>query len=130
MTLHGKVVSDAQMSLVQTSAGQTPLVTFYAQDDGLPYQKSRPLIIEVHFMKEVASHIFDYLKKGKEIVVFGFLRQKEEEPLSNPNQESIKYYISASKYYISADSINLCPKYIKKEEKNDINDSSCKTYKK
>lgn len=76
ITLHGKLVSDAQIFLVKTSAGEIPLVTFNAQDDGLPYQKSEPLIIEVHFLKAAASHIFDYLKKDKEIVVSGFLRQK------------------------------------------------------
>lgn len=110
ITLHGKIVSDAQISLIKTSAGEIPLVTFNAQDDGLPYQKSEPLIIEVHFLKEVASHIFDYLKKDKEIVVSGFLRQKKYVTLENPDQERIKYYISA-------EYITLCPKYIKKEDK-------------
>ena len=110
ITLHGKIVSDAQISLVKTSAGEIPLVTFNAPDDGLPYQQSEPLIIEVHFLKEVASHIFDYLKKDKEIVVSGFLRQKKYVTLENPDQERIKYYISA-------EYITLCPKYIKKEDK-------------
>ena len=109
ITLHGKLVSDAQIFLVKTSAGEIPLVTFNAQDDGLPYQKSEPLIIEVHFLKAAASHIFDYLKKDKEIVVSGFLRQKKYETLENPNQER-------SKYYISAEYVTLCPKYTKIEE--------------
>lgn len=99
ITLHGKLVSDAQKVLVETSAGQTPLVIFNVLDSGLPYQKSDPLIIEVHFLKEAASHIYDYLKKNKEIVVAGFLRQK-------------KY-----RYYISAEYVTLCPKYKTEETK-------------
>ena len=61
ITLHGKLVSDAQIFLVKTSAGEIPLVTFNAQDDGLPYQKSEPLIIEVHFLKAAASHILSLI---------------------------------------------------------------------
>lgn len=108
ITVHGKLVSDAQRFLVETAAGQTPLVTFNLLDSGLPYQKGEPLVIEVHFMKEVASHIYEYLKKDKEIVVMGFLRQKNYETSSK---------VEKSKYYISAEYVTLCPKYKTEESK-------------
>ncbi len=106
ITLHGKLTDDAHRFLVATSAGQTTLVTFNVLDSGLPYQKSEPLIIEVHFLKEVAGHIFDYLKKDKEVVICGFLRQKNYETSEN---------VARSKYYISAEYVTLCPKYTKME---------------
>lgn len=111
VTMHGKLVSDAEKILVQTSGGETPLITFPMVDTGLPYQKSDPLIIEVHFIKEVANHIVDHLKKNKEVVVSGYLRQK-------------KYILNGdlkTKIFISAEYVTLVPlfkDFKEKEAKN------------
>ena len=90
------------MTLVHTSNGETPLVKFAVIDTGLPYQKSEPMSIEVHFIKEAAAHIYDYLKKNKEVVIAGFLRQKK---YIAPNGEE------KEKKYISAEYVTLCPLY-------------------
>ncbi len=102
ITVHGKLIDDAQKFLITTSKGETPLVTFYVLDSGLPYQRGDPLIIEVHFIKEVASHIFKHLKKDKEIILSGFLKQKNYTTADG---------IDKGKYYISAEYVTLLPKY-------------------
>lgn len=122
ITLHGRVIEDAEMTLVKTSNGETPLVTFFVIDTGLPYQRSEPMSIEVHFIKEAATHIYGYLKKNKEVVITGFLRQKK---YIAPNGEE------KEKKYISAEYVTLCPLYKKENkqegyEKNDNNNSTDK----
>ncbi|WP_443739129.1 single-stranded DNA-binding protein [Treponema sp.] len=93
ITLHGKIVRDAESILVDNSGIQTPLVTFSFVDNGLPYQKNEPMFIEVHFMKEAAMHIFRFLKKGKEVIVTGCLRSKSF--VTKEGEQKQKYFISA-----------------------------------
>ncbi len=99
ITLHGKVVKDAESILVNNEGIETPLVVFSFVDNGTPYQKNKdPMFIEVHFMKEAAMHIFKYLKKGKEVIVLGCLRMKSYTTKEGEPRQ---------KYYISADSITF-----------------------
>ncbi len=93
ITLDGRITKDAITTLVNNSGVETPLVTFTFQDSGTPYQKSEPMFIEVHFMKEVAMHILPFLKKGKEITIFGCLRFKSF--ITSTGKTGQKYYISA-----------------------------------
>ena len=92
-TLHGRLAKDAAVTLVNSCGVETPLVTFSFIDGGLPYQKSEPMFIDVHFMKEAAMRIFDFLKKGKEVVVSGCLRSKNY--VTQAGEKKQKYYVSA-----------------------------------
>lgn len=93
ITLHGRLAKDATVTLVNSCGVETPLVTFSFIDGGLPYQKSEPMFIDVHFMKEAAMRIFDFLKKGKEVVVSGCLRSKNY--VTQAGEKKQKYYVSA-----------------------------------
>ncbi len=102
LTIHGKITEDANIVLVKTLSGEKPMVVFNILDSGLPYQKAEPMIIEVHFMEEAASHIFEYLKKNKEVFAIGHLRQKN--------------YITSqgeakSKFFVCAKYVGLIPLY-------------------
>ena len=107
--IEGKITKEASKVLVNNDGTETLLVTFTMLDTGLPYQKSSPMFIEVHFMKEAAFSIFPYLKKGKEILVFGCLRSKDFVTTSGEAKQ---------KYFISVDLIKLEGSSNKKEEKN------------
>ena len=91
--IEGKITKDATKVLVNNEGTETFLVTFTMLDTGLPYQKSSPMFIEVHFMKEAAFNIFPYLIKDKEIVVFGCLRSKDY--ITKTGEAKQKYFISA-----------------------------------
>lgn len=99
ITLHGKIIKDAAKTLVNNGGVETPLVTFSFQDSGTPYQKNEPMFIEVHFMKDVAMHILPFLKKGKEVEVFGCLRMKNHVTPSGEKKQ--KYFISAEYIILS-----------------------------
>ena len=102
ITLHGKIIKDATTTLINNAGIETPLVTFTFQDSGTPYQKNEPMFIEVHFMKEAAMHILPFLKKGKEVEIFGCLRFKKfTTTTGTPGQ---KYYISADYIILSGNS--------------------------
>lgn len=102
LTIHGKITEDANIVLVKTLSGEKSMVVFNLLDSGLPYQKSEPMIIEVHFMEEAASHIFEYLKKNKEVFAIGHLRQKNY----TTSQGEYK-----SKFFVSAKYVGLIPLY-------------------
>ena len=98
VTIVGKVVNNAEIILINSPSGkQMPLVKFQVCDMGLPYQKSEPMTIEVQFMKEAASHIYEYLTKDKEVCIDGFLHEKKL---------SVR---QVSKYYVIADYVTLLP---------------------
>lgn len=101
LNIIGKLTEDAKIIFPQKK-DQNPLVSFSIMDSGLPYQKTEPMVIEVHFFKEVAEHIYEYLKKDKEVYVNGYLRQKNYKTM-NGNYRT--------KYYISAEFITLIPVY-------------------
>lgn len=94
ITINGTIVKDATKALVNNVGTETPVVTFTLMDSGVPYQKNEPMFIEVHFMQEVAMHIFPYLIKGKKVDVFGHLSFKNY---------TTKNGISKQKIFINAD---------------------------
>lgn len=102
ITLHGKIAKNANKTLINSGGVETPLVSFTVQDSGLPYQKSEPMFIEVHFMKEAAVHILPFLKKGKEVEIFGCLRFKTFTMSSGSKGQ--KYYIQADYIILSGNS--------------------------
>lgn len=99
ITLHGKIAKDAETTLINNQGTETPLVYFSFQDSGTPYQKNEPMFIEVHFMKEAAMHILPFLKKGKEVEIFGCLRFKNF--TTTTGKVGQKYYISADYIILS-----------------------------
>lgn len=94
----GVLQEDAKKYLVQTANGEKALVVFFVIDKGMPYQRREDMIIEVNFIEEAAIHILPYLKKGKEVVVFGFLTEKI-------SKNSVGRVIQ--KKYVSAKSVQL-----------------------
>ena len=112
ITLHGKVVRDAEMKLVTVKNEPTLVAVFTVCDIGLPYQRARsPLFIQVNYNKEAASLIFEYLKKGKEILVKGVLQQKFKK-----NERTGE---SEVRYYIFAEDVELLPVFPNTAEQND-----------
>lgn len=97
ITLTGYIIEDAKKVLINENGIEQPLVTFSFMDKGKPYTKSEPMFIDVHFMKEVCMTVYPYLKKGKEITVFGFLKSKNYK--TQDGRQKQKYYICAE--YIS-----------------------------
>ncbi len=89
----GNVMSDAESILVNDDGYEKPLVTFSFMDKGTPYQKSEPMFIDVHFMKEAAMSILPYLVKGREVTIYGCLRSKKY--VTKRGDQKQKYYISA-----------------------------------
>ncbi len=89
----GNVMSDAECILVNDDGNEKPLVTFSFMDKGTPYQKSEPMFIDVHFMKEAAMTILPYLVKGREVTIHGCLRSKRY--VTRKGEQRQKYYISA-----------------------------------
>ena len=92
--IEGKITKDATKVLVNNEGTETFLVTFTMLDTGLPYQKSSPMFIEVHFMNDVGTRLLPDLVKGKEVLVDGFLTRKDYTTRSGVDKS--KLYISAS----------------------------------
>ena len=91
--IHGKIIADAKMVLLKNEVKEErPMVIFEVSDSGMPYQKKEALSIEVHFQEEAAMHIYQYLKKDKEVIVQGFLKERK---FFQGNQEIKKHFISA-----------------------------------
>lgn len=102
ISLHGKIAKDATTVLINNGGIEKPLVSFSVQDPGAPYQKNEPMFIEVHFMKEAAIHILPYLKKGKEVAIFGCLRFKNF--VTSSGSKGQKYFISADYIILTGNS--------------------------
>lgn len=101
IVLHGKVQDKARVVLVDTNTGQTPMVIFSVIDRGLPFKDNgKPVVLEVHFMKEPASLIYKYLVENKDVVISGYLAKR------NYTDKNGKDY---SKFYISAENVVLVP---------------------
>ena len=103
IALTGKIIKDATSTLVTNCGIETPLVSFLFLDSGTPNQKTEPMPIEVHFMKEVAMHLLPFLKKNKEVQIYGCLRYKNFTTSSGIKGQ--KYYISADYILLSGNSI-------------------------
>lgn len=104
MQLHGKVNKQATVKLVKTAFGEEqPLVIFTVQDPGLPgsSSKDKPLFLEVHFIKDVAMNIVDFLVPGKEVYIVGTLDCKTYE----------KNGQTCFKYFCKADYVTLLPMF-------------------
>ena len=95
ITMHGQLGRDAESFQVKAKDGnEGTMVSFILIDYGLPNQKGKPMSIEVHFMKEIAVSILPSLVKGKEVVVSGFLAEKDY--VTRAGEAKTKKYISAS----------------------------------
>lgn len=101
ITMHGKLTEDAQIFLVNEKKAQIPMVVFQLLDCGLPYQKSEVMTIEVRYDKKAASYLMEQLKKNKEVIVTGFLRDKKW----------AKERQCLGQYYIAAENILPLPLY-------------------
>lgn len=104
ISIHGKIVGKPEQVLIRTPVGETPLIKFKLMDLGLSFQKTEPMIIEVHFLKEGASSLFNFLVPDKEVNVIGYLRKIKVERMA--------------KLVISADYITLLPMYDKSYKVN------------
>ena len=71
----GVAAGPAKFSVIKTPTKDKPLLTFTLLDKGLPYQISEPTKFKVHFMKDAAAHIREYIWEGKEMVVDGYQKQ-------------------------------------------------------
>ncbi len=95
ITMHGRLGRDAESFQVKSKDGnEGTMVSFILIDYGLPNQKGEPMSIEVHFMKDVALSILPNLVKGKEVIVNGFLAEKNY--VTKAGEAKSKKYISAS----------------------------------
>ena len=94
VTIHGRLANDAKSFLVNTGEKEITMLSFSILDYGTPNQKNEPLIIEVHFSKEIGTKLFPDFVKGKEVVVDGFLVRKDY--VTRSGVEKSKIYISAS----------------------------------
>jgi len=90
----GRLANDAQKFPVRTGDKEMQMISFSILDYGTPGQKSEPVIIEVHFLKEIGVKLLPDLVKGKEVVVDGFLTRKDY--VTRDGIEKSKLYISAS----------------------------------
>ncbi|MBQ9622560.1 MAG: single-stranded DNA-binding protein [Treponema sp.] len=112
ITIHGKVVKDAEMKLITVKNEPMLVAVFTICDIGLPYQRAKsPLFIQVNYNKEAASLIFEYLKKGKEILVKGMLQQKFKRNDKTGEKEV--------RYFIFADDVELLPVFPSSSEQTD-----------
>lgn len=93
IAVDGVIINDAEKTLIRDGNEEIPLVTFTLCDTGLPYQKCKPLLLEITFMKENAMAMFKYLKKDKSVIVYGYLKQKEFKNRIGENK--YKYIVSA-----------------------------------
>ena len=111
ITVHGKITKDAEMKLVNINGEPTPVAVFTVVDIGLPYQQIDPTFFSVNYPKEAASLIADYLVEGKEVLIYGTLRQKYSKDNSGRK---------AQKYFLRAEGVELIPVFAppkKREEK-------------
>lgn len=92
--MYGRLADDAKSFLVNTGDREMPMISFSLLDYGTPGQKNDPMIIEVHFLKEIGTKLLPDLVKGKEVVVDGFLTRKDY--VTRSGIEKSKIYISAS----------------------------------
>ena len=104
VTMHGRLADDAKSFLVNTGEKEMPMLSFSLLDYGTPHQKNVPLIIEVHFMKDIGEKLLPDLVKGKEVVVDGFLTRKDY--VTRSGIEKSKLYISASIVEFTGSSCN------------------------
>ena len=98
ITMLGRLAEDAKGFTVKTEEGESLLISFRLLDYGTPgqkkqIQKSRPLTMEVHFLRETGSKLLTDLVKGKEVLVHGFMVQKDY--VTKNGEERTKFYLSA-----------------------------------
>ena len=94
VTIHGLLADDAKSFLIKTGDGEMPMISFSLLDYGTPGQKTEPMLVEVHFLKEIGPKLLPDLVKGKEVIVDGFLTRKDY--VTRSGVEKSKLYISAS----------------------------------
>ena len=106
VTILGRLSEDAKSFLINTGDKEIPMVSFSLLDYGTPGQRKEPVIIEVHFMNDVSTRLLPDLKKGKEVLVDGFLTRKDFTTRSG---------IEKSKLYISASIVEFTGRSVKAE---------------
>lgn len=94
ITMHGRLARDAESFPIKTGIGEGTLISFQLLDYGLPNQKSEPMMMEVHFVKDIGVSILPNLVKGKEVIVNGFMAEKKY--VTSAGDSRSKKYISAS----------------------------------
>lgn len=94
VTMLGNLCADAERFDVETRNGKSSYVSFSVVDFGTPNKKGEPLTMEVHFSKEVGIKLCPSLLKGKEVLVDGFLVEKNY--VTRDGVPKTKYYISAN----------------------------------
>lgn len=95
ISILGRITKDAELILVTSLNGETPLAVFTLSDLGLPFQTNEPLSIEIHYLKEPASIIANRFKRGNEVFVIGTLKTKK----------FISHGLEKRKYYVQAENI-------------------------
>ena len=88
-----KLADDAKSFTIKEGNKEKQLVSFSVLDFGTSGKTEVPMIIEVHFQKEVGIKLLPYLKKGKEVYVNGFVANKRY--VTSAGIERDKYYVSA-----------------------------------
>ena len=104
VTIHGRLANDAKSFVINTGEKEITMLSFSILDYGTPNQKNEPMIIEVHFSKEIGTKLLPDLVKGKEVVVDGFLTRKDY--VTRSGIEKSKLYISASIVEFTGSSCN------------------------
>ena len=94
ITVLGNLCADAEKFDVETRNGNSSYVSFFIADYGTPTKKGDPLTLEVHFSKDVALKLLPDLKKGKEVLVDGFLVEKSY--VTRAGVPKTKIYASAN----------------------------------
>ncbi len=97
ITIFGKVSQDATAVLLKDGLNEVPMISFQVLDSGKPFSKCEPVFLEVHFMKEAAMSIKNYLVVNKPVNVIGTLKYKKYRTNG----------ILKGKYYVDADYIEL-----------------------
>lgn len=92
ITLHGTVCKNAE--LFNVYGDDVPLVSFVVKDYGKPGAfNDEPLMMQVHFKKEIGVRLAGELTKGKEVNLYGFLTQKDY--VTTANEFKSKIYMIA-----------------------------------
>lgn len=92
--MHGRLARDAESFPIKTGTGEGTMISFQLVDYGLPNQKGDPMTMEVHFVKDIGLSILPNLVKGKEVIVNGFVAEKNY--VTKAGESRNKKYISAS----------------------------------
>ena len=89
----GRLANDAKSFSVMEDGTEKQMLSFSVLDFGTSGKNEPPMILEVHFIKDVGVKLLPYLKKGKDVYIHGFMAHKKYVTTSGVEKE--KFYISA-----------------------------------